>query len=76
MQDYSVSLSRFTYMTLLKTCSRSKCIDNGRELHAEMSDNGLSLDIFLGNTLIDMYAKCGCFEKALESFDQLPWLLY
>ncbi|CAK9157099.1 unnamed protein product [Ilex paraguariensis] len=33
---------------------------------------GLDLDLFVGNTMIDMYVKCGCLDCGRKVFDEMP----
>ena len=32
---------------------------------------GFEFDVFVGNGLVDMYAKCGCIEDARQVFDRM-----
>eukprot|EP00250_Pteridium_aquilinum_P000713 c10859_g2_i1 orf=1-276(-) len=55
-KDNSVYLSGHTYVTLLKACSKLKDLEGGLMLHADVAGTGLiENDLFIGNTLIDMY---------------------
>lgn len=29
-------------------------------------------DVFIGTSLVDMYAKCGCIDRAVDVFDEMP----
>eukprot|EP00250_Pteridium_aquilinum_P034365 c7486_g2_i1 orf=1-1131(-) len=69
----SVHLSKNALKALLKTCTQLKELERGVELHAEMSRMGLlDSDIFVGNMLVDMYAKHGYLLEAQEVFSELP----
>lgn len=60
-------------VALLKTCAKQKDLYRGSRIHAAIADRGiLEENVFVGNTLIDMYAKCGALSMAQEVFDQLP----
>ncbi|KAJ7532424.1 hypothetical protein O6H91_13G002800 [Diphasiastrum complanatum] len=61
-----------TYACLLKWCTRKKALAEGKQVHALMIQSGLDSDIFLGNILVDMYAKCGSVFEAREVFDAMP----
>ena len=56
---------------LLKSCVKMKHLE---ELHVKISERwSLShMHVCIGNTLIDMYAKCGSLAKAQQVFDELP----
>eukprot|EP00250_Pteridium_aquilinum_P001831 c12039_g1_i1 orf=518-874(+) len=61
------------FVALLKDCTMLKDIKRGGKLHAEITKHGLETNIFVGNTLIDFYAKCGSVGKAQDLFDKLPF---
>eukprot|EP00250_Pteridium_aquilinum_P019063 c24275_g6_i1 orf=480-1427(+) len=59
MQQISLPPSRHTFVALLKACTKLKDVERGNELHAEIAKHGLlRTDLFVGSTLVDMYAKC------------------
>ncbi|KAJ7546368.1 hypothetical protein O6H91_08G037700 [Diphasiastrum complanatum] len=60
------------YVGLLKRCARRKALTEGKQVHALVVESGLSSDIFLANTLIDMYAKCGSVLDARKVFNTMP----
>jgi hypothetical protein len=39
-------------------------LEEGRCVHHQMIQSGLELDVFVGSSLVDMYAKCGSIEDA------------
>lgn len=58
-----------TMLSLLSACANLGALDIGEKIHSSLLEMGEgALGIFLGNALIDMYAKCGNIEKALEVF--------
>eukprot|EP00250_Pteridium_aquilinum_P015685 c22700_g2_i1 orf=1-273(+) len=46
-------------------------MERGQELHCEVFMEGLETDHFIGNTLIDLYTKCGLHSEARGVFDEL-----
>eukprot|EP00250_Pteridium_aquilinum_P005690 c15743_g1_i1 orf=1-1287(-) len=65
--------SSHTIIALLKTCIKLKDLKRGLEIHADVARTGLlKRDLFVGSTLVDMYAKCGSLAMAKEVFDKLP----
>ena len=56
----------------LKTCASSPTLQYGKEIHDHVIRNGFEFDVFVGNSIIDMYAKCGRLEEALQLFDKIP----
>ncbi|KAL6520401.1 hypothetical protein OROMI_032581 [Orobanche minor] len=58
-----------TMLSLLSACAHLGALHIGEEIHCSISEMGEGvLGVFLGNALIDMYAKCGNIEKALGVF--------
>lgn len=71
MQEGSVCSSNYTFLYLLKACARLKCLEKGWEIHNEIVKESYERDLFVGNTLVDMYGKCGSLVEAQEVFNQL-----
>eukprot|EP00250_Pteridium_aquilinum_P017096 c23452_g3_i1 orf=2-574(-) len=47
-----------TYVAVLKACINSTDLALGKVIHSHVIDSGLEMDVVIGNTLVDMYAKC------------------
>ncbi|XP_017969345.1 PREDICTED: pentatricopeptide repeat-containing protein At3g63370, chloroplastic [Theobroma cacao] len=62
-----------TIISILVACGRLGYLLNGRELHAHAIKYGFDFDLQVGNTLIDMYAKCGCVNHMGRAFDRMPY---
>ncbi|KAH7290983.1 hypothetical protein KP509_30G071500 [Ceratopteris richardii] len=73
MQFEGVLPDAFTYICSLKACITVGAVEKGQELHAEIERLGL-LDhhLFVGNIVVDMYAKCGRLLLAQQVFNRLP----
>jgi pentatricopeptide repeat protein len=72
LQQAGLSPDAVTFVFLLKACSSLGAAEKGEEIHAAIVKEGLlKTDILVANALIDMYAKCGVFEKAEAIFDGL-----
>eukprot|EP00250_Pteridium_aquilinum_P026734 c33509_g1_i1 orf=2-820(-) len=64
--DY-VHVNGHTFIALLKACAKKKDLETGLKLHANVAAKGLlKTDPFVGNTLVDMYAKCSALAKAQQ----------
>ena len=73
MQNEGLSPDPVTFTCILKACSITRAIEKGKEIHNQIVDRGLlEKDSVLGNALVDMYAKCGLLNKALEVCEELP----
>ncbi|KAL6570400.1 hypothetical protein OROMI_014914 [Orobanche minor] len=60
-----------TLACLLSACSRHGAITIGQYLHSFVLEQNLAVDVVLGTALVDMYAKSGFIEKAIEVFNQM-----
>lgn len=71
-EDRSLQLSEQSFVALLKACTVVKDLEVGCKLHIEVARNGLlQRNIFVGSTLVHMYAKCGLLTKAETVFHGL-----
>ncbi|KAI5068676.1 hypothetical protein GOP47_0017021 [Adiantum capillus-veneris] len=59
------------FARLLQDCTKSKDLVQGMLLHCALHEMGFDSGLFLGNTLIHMYAKCGCLPDARYVFENL-----
>ncbi|KAJ6756559.1 REPEAT-CONTAINING PROTEIN putative-RELATED [Salix purpurea] len=72
MTNENVGVDGFTLVGLLSSCSHVGALNMGVKLHRIASEIGLLRNVFVGNALIDMYAKCGNLDGALEVFNGMP----
>lgn len=61
----------FTLVAVVSACSRLGALDMGKWVHVYAESIGYKGNLFVGNALIDMYAKCGVIESAVEVFNCL-----
>eukprot|EP00253_Pinus_taeda_P023058 PITA_23058 len=60
------------YTSVLRACNSRKRLPEGKLAHAHMIQNQFQYqDVFLANTLINMYLKCGNMEFACKVFDEM-----
>ncbi|GMN60569.1 hypothetical protein TIFTF001_029666 [Ficus carica] len=69
MRDLGLEGDHFTYPFLLKCCADSSNVRMGRYVHGLSLRNGLEVDMYVGTSLINMYAKCGEIDDARKLFD-------
>ncbi|KAI5068187.1 hypothetical protein GOP47_0016532 [Adiantum capillus-veneris] len=72
MNEGSIQPTSFTFLGLLKACGILESLQVGRNLHEQIKQKGLGGDLLVGNSLIDMYIKCGSLGEAEEVFEGLP----
>ncbi|ERN01239.1 hypothetical protein AMTR_s00002p00243230 [Amborella trichopoda] len=71
MQIEGVGVDRFVATTMLTACAHVGALRQGRWVH-ELLSSGVEVDDYVGTALVDMYAKCGCIERAVKVFDEMP----
>ncbi|XP_070054715.1 pentatricopeptide repeat-containing protein At4g21065-like [Nicotiana tomentosiformis] len=71
MLDYGLVPDNFTFPFVLKACSALSAIDVGRDIHEHAKRTKWDKDVFVGASLIDMYAKCGCVGRSRLVFDNV-----
>ncbi|KAI6704176.1 hypothetical protein NL676_013312 [Syzygium grande] len=63
--------THFTYSSVYGALSATGSLEQGRWVHAHMIKSGGQLIEFVGNALLDMYAKSGSIEDAEKVFYRL-----
>jgi pentatricopeptide repeat protein len=72
MQHEGVQPNSVTFVGVLNACASIIALDEGRGVHLQIIQSGLESNVFVGNSLIDMYAKCGSLENAWIVFNKMP----
>ncbi|XP_077217770.1 pentatricopeptide repeat (PPR) superfamily protein [Tasmannia lanceolata] len=60
--------NEFTMSSVLSACGQLGALEHGKWAHAYIDKCGMKVDVVLGTSLIDMYAKCGSIERARRAF--------
>ncbi|XP_065848750.1 pentatricopeptide repeat-containing protein At3g14330 isoform X2 [Euphorbia lathyris] len=66
--EEGVEFSWITITTILPICARLTALANGKEVHAQIIKSEKTPDVFVLNSLIDMYMKCGVFDYGSRLF--------
>ncbi len=72
MQQEGVQPYSVTFVGVLKACVSILVLEEGRYVHQQIIQFGWGSDVFVGNSLVDMYAKCGSIEDAWRVFNKMP----
>ncbi|XP_006342693.1 pentatricopeptide repeat-containing protein At5g66520-like [Solanum tuberosum] len=72
MGSEGVVVDKFLAASMLSACTRLGALKQGEWIVEHVKKSGIELDSKLGATIIDMYCKCGCLDKAVEFFKELP----
>ncbi|XP_027348151.1 putative pentatricopeptide repeat-containing protein At5g40405 [Abrus precatorius] len=68
MQMEGVKLNEVSMVSALSACTHLGALDQGKWVHSYVERYKLGMTVTLGTALIDMYAKCGSIDKAMEVF--------
>ncbi|KAJ4965304.1 hypothetical protein NE237_017153 [Protea cynaroides] len=81
----SVCPTHYTFGNILSACANLADLQLGRQAHSHILKHGFRFqsgpesDIFVGNSLVDMYTKCGsiedgsCVFKKMVERDRVSW---
>ncbi|BBH03584.1 SLOW GROWTH 1 [Prunus dulcis] len=72
LSDWSTRPDKVTLVSALTASARLGSLGLGRKIHGLVLGSGFALDVFLGSSLIDVYAKCGRMDDARKVFDRVP----
>ncbi|CAN0877681.1 Pentatricopeptide repeat-containing protein At1g26900, mitochondrial [Linum grandiflorum] len=71
MKDEQVKPNSSTLASLLSSCAANGSIKLGKYLSTFVEEEAMTLDAVLGTALIDMFAKSGFLNKAIDIFDRM-----
>ncbi|KAJ1278987.1 hypothetical protein BS78_04G120500 [Paspalum vaginatum] len=71
MMRSSVVPNEFSLSGVLQACANIAFLDLGEQIHNLVIKLGYESELFVGNALMDLYAKCRNMEKSLEIFSSL-----
>lgn len=69
MQNSGVQPDRIILTSVLSACAAIGVLDYGRWVHEYMERRAIKWDIQIGTAMVDMYAKCGCIDIAVQTFN-------
>ncbi|XP_058106855.1 pentatricopeptide repeat-containing protein At3g03580 [Magnolia sinica] len=62
----------FTFPSVINACAGLLDFEMGRTVHDHVLEMGIGSDLYIGNSLIDMYARLGYLKEARDVFDKMP----
>ena len=68
MGEENILPDRVTYLAILLACGSLAALELGKQLHIEILKLGFELEVEMSNTIMNMYAKCGCIDVAFDLF--------
>ncbi|KAI3465063.1 hypothetical protein Pfo_021726 [Paulownia fortunei] len=61
--------NEFTVCSILNACGEEKELRFGKQLHGTVIKKAYDMDVYVGTSLVDLYAKCGKIEESRTLFD-------
>ncbi|XP_043703539.1 pentatricopeptide repeat-containing protein At2g01510, mitochondrial-like [Telopea speciosissima] len=71
MQGEGFVPTEHTHVSVLNACSQLLDLKRGRQIHGWITARNLKENLFVWNSLIDMYARCGELDLARWLFDRM-----
>ncbi|OEL26773.1 Pentatricopeptide repeat-containing protein [Dichanthelium oligosanthes] len=71
MQENGIELTELTVVSALGLCAEMGELELGKRIHNYLESKRISADGYVGNALVDMYAKCGDLKLARQVFDSM-----
>lgn len=71
MLEEAVAPNKITFISLLSAIVSPEYLSTGVAVHARIVNSEFQSDVNLGNTLINMYGKCGRARDAWTAFDHM-----
>nr|XP_043625685.1 pentatricopeptide repeat-containing protein At1g06143 [Erigeron canadensis] len=72
MMENGIFPDQVTLATAVSACAHLGALDIGKKIHFYIKNHHFDHDVFIGSSLVDMYAKCGNLEESLLVFYKLP----
>ncbi|KAG1361073.1 pentatricopeptide repeat-containing protein [Cocos nucifera] len=68
----TIDVDGLAVVSVLQACGGVGDIKKGRSIHGHLIRRGFEADLFVGNSLIDMYSKCHDVDSATMAFNLMP----
>lgn len=73
MQLEGVKPDEVSFVGSIEACANLAALEEGHTIHAAIISSRYEQDVFLGNTLLSMYGKCGSLLDAVYIFERMPY---
>ncbi|GLT83326.1 hypothetical protein SLE2022_016210 [Rubroshorea leprosula] len=68
-EEFECEPDEVTCLLLLQACANLGALEFGEKVHGYIEEHGYDRAINLCNSLVSMYSRCGCLDKAFEVFN-------
>lgn len=70
-KERAIKPNRVTIASVLPACANLGALEVGERIEAYARENGWFEDLYVSNTVLEMYARCGKIEAAKRVFDEI-----
>ncbi len=71
LEQRGICVDASTYKLLLRRCTHTRNLMEGRNVHLHIIKTGFKPDVYLLNALLNMFCKCGSLLEARKVFDTM-----
>ncbi|WOK99008.1 hypothetical protein Cni_G07720 [Canna indica] len=71
MQNCGIQADNIGFASAISASAGIRAIKQGMQIHAQVCVSGYATDISIGNSLINLYARCGRMNDAYSAFDNV-----
>ncbi|KAI9086976.1 hypothetical protein K1719_031137 [Acacia pycnantha] len=71
MRIVGIKPDQFVVASALSACAELTVLEFGKQVHSDFIKSGLQSSLSVENSLVTMYAKCGCLDDANCIFDSM-----
>ncbi len=71
MQQGGMQPDPVTFVGVVNACASIAALEDGKWVHEQIIQRGFESIMFVGNSLVDTYAKCASIEDALRVFNRM-----
>ncbi|KAK2990782.1 hypothetical protein RJ640_012683 [Escallonia rubra] len=71
LNEGTVLPDKHTFPFVLKACAYLFALSEGEQAHAHVFKHGFASDVYVNNSLIHLYASCGCLDSARDVFEKM-----
>ncbi|CAM6066652.1 unnamed protein product [Sphagnum tenellum] len=71
LEQRGICVDASTYKLLLRRCTHTRNLMEGRNVHLHIIKTGFKPDVYLLNALLNMFCKCGSLVEARKVFDTM-----
>ncbi|XP_030522256.2 pentatricopeptide repeat-containing protein At4g14170-like [Rhodamnia argentea] len=73
MHSMGMNYDIVSFVGAISACANTAAIKHGKEIHGLLVRKQFHMHLFVANSLLDLYMKCGKIDIAGEVFDRMPY---